>query len=81
MEASERLLNLRGVDLVVRKREDGAIYVEYRNCEVKHGGMLTGVYGEGRNFEQACWDYYNKISGNTLVFDAYKDTRREVIVL
>lgn len=81
MEAFDRLLNLQHVDLVVKKRPDGTIYTYYEHAEVKDGGMLHGVYGEGRTFEQACWDYLNKISGKTLVFDAYKESRREVTVL
>lgn len=80
MRASEKLLNL-GKRILVAKNIYGKVYVHYENCYVKDDCFLVGEYGTGNNFEEACEDYLNEISGKTIVFkDAYNN-REEVKVL
>lgn len=81
MKSSERLLNLKGHELIVKRNNDGEICVEYKNCDVKCGGFLIGAYGRGYDFETACADYFNKINGHTLVFNAESSNREEIKVL
>lgn len=45
---------------------------------IKEGCMLRGAYGEGDTPEKAIADYADKIAGELLVQDAYRDTRREI---
>lgn len=80
MRASEKLLNL-GKRILVDKNIYGKVYVHYENCYVKDDCFLVGAYGTGNNFEEACEDYLNEISGKTIVFkDAYNNCE-EVKVL
>ena len=81
MKASEKLLNLENRMLKVGKNINGKVYVHYENCDVKDGCFLIGTYGTGNNFEEACDDYLNKISGKTIVFNALSSDREEVKVL
>lgn len=81
MKASEKLLNLDGRMLSVGKNINGKVYVHYERCDVKDGCFLIGTYGTGNNFEEACEDYLNKISGKTIVFNAESSNREEVKAL
>lgn len=81
MRASDRLLNLEFHRLVVWRTNKKDVCVALERCDVKDGMVLVGVFGEGLTFEEACEDYLRQISGKTLVFDAYTDKRKEVIVL
>ena len=81
MKASEKLLNLENRMLKVGKNINGKVYVHYESCDVKDGCFLIGAYGTGNNFEEACEDYLNKISGKTIVFNAESSNREEVKVL
>ena len=81
MKASEKLLNLEKRMLKVGKNINGKVYVHYESCDVKDGCFLIGTYGTGNNFEEACEDYLNKISGKTIVFNAESSNREEVKVL
>lgn len=81
MKASERLLNLKGHELIVKRHIDGEISVGYKNCDIKYGGFLISAIGRGFDFESACADYFNLISGHTLVFNAESSNREEIKVL
>lgn len=81
MKASEKLLNLKGRMLSVGKNINGKVYVHYERCDIKDGCFLIGSYGTGSDFESACEDYLNKISGHTIVFNAESSNREEVKVL
>ena len=51
------------------------------NCEIKHGWILEGAYGNGKSPEEAINDYTNKIAGQILVIDAMdKQNRREIFI-
>ena len=80
MKASKKLLNL-GKRIIVDKNVHGKVYVHYENCYVKDDCFLIGVFGTGCDFEEACEDYLNKISGKTIVFNAESSNREEVKVL
>lgn len=80
MTVVDRLLNL-NEPLEVTKIINNLIQVRYRSCDIKDGIMLIGVYGVADTFEDACSDYFNQISGKTLVFNATCENRREVKVL
>ena len=77
----EKLLNLENRMLKVGKNINGKIYVHYERCDVKDGCFLIGTYGTGVDFESACEDYLNKISGKTIVFNAESSNCEEVRVL
>ena len=69
-------------DLVISKITDtNEFTVCYRNCDIKKGVALVSEYGRGITLKEALLDYANKISGQTLVFDAYSNNRTEVRVL
>lgn len=79
MNAVNRLLNL--TRLEVWRIPSGELAVAYRGAEIKRDGFLVSEFGAGRTFESACEDYLAKISGETLVFNAYSESRKEVNVL
>lgn len=81
MKASEKLLNLENRTIRVGKNINGKVYVRYERCDVKDGRFFIGTYGTGNNFEEACEDYLNKISGKTIVFNALSSNSEEVKVL
>lgn len=83
MQASKTLLSTVQVTEARRLLEvwefyTGEIGVSYKNCDVKDGEWLRGVFGKGSTFEEACEDYLSKIHGKTLVFDYDKPNRFEV---
>ena len=79
MKASEKLLKLDGHRLEVFKNQLG-ICVFYQNGDVLDYPCRKGEFGIGNSFEDACEDYFNKISGKKLVF-GYGKNREEIIVL
>ena len=79
--ASDKLFRLDCRHLSVRKDCNGMVMVCYENCEVKDVYFLKGVVGRGSNFEAACEDYMEQISGQTLVFDSMTNYRKEVTIL
>lgn len=81
MKSSDILLSLDYEHLEVSKNSSGGINVRYRGAEVKDGMFLITDLGRGKDFEEACDDYLNKIRGKKLVFDAHNEDRREVMVL
>ena len=81
MKASDRLLALENKRLMVFRDIYNNICVHYEDCYVKDGVALRGITGRASDFEYACEDYLRQISGETLVFNAFSDTREEVRVL
>lgn len=81
MKSSDILLLLDGEHLEVSKNSSGGINVRYQGAEIKDGMFLICDLGCGRDFEEACDNYLSKIRGKKLVFDAYTEDRREIIVL
>lgn len=81
MKASERLLKLDKHLDVWKFADSDDVGVSYERCDVKEYGALIGAFGRGKDFEEACENYIDKISGKTLVFDADTDYRKEVTVL
>ena len=77
---SEKLLSLENHRIVVWKCSKEMICIAYENCDVKDGIFLKSEFGQGHTFEEACQDYYAKITGKTLVF-GYGDNREEIKVL
>lgn len=77
MKASEKLLNI-NKRIIVDKNVHGKVYVHYENCYVKEDCFLIGTFGTGCDFEEACEDYLNKISGKTIVFNPKSSNREEV---
>lgn len=55
-------------------------YASFENSEIKGDGILIGMCGNGETEEAAIKDYGERISGETLVLDAYTDSRREIQV-
>lgn len=58
----------------------GRVRVYFQNAEIKKRSILTAVRGDGFSREEAVDDYVRKIRGRLLVINAYKKTRREIIV-
>ena len=81
MKSIDILLSLDGVELEVSKTIDGHISVNYKDAEVKDNLFLVFDPGRGKTLEEACDDYLTKIRGKKLVFNAYTNDRREVVVL
>lgn len=75
------LLNLNVTPLEVWRLADQRICVAYRSCDVKDGVVLRGEYGCGKTFEEACDDYYKKISGKELIFYSNNGSRQSITVL
>jgi hypothetical protein len=79
VKASERLLNLEGHRLEVFRNPAG-VCVKFQDSGIRTTGCL-GVYGTGPDFESACENYLEQISGKTLIFAYATDRQREVQVL
>ena len=80
-KASDILLSLEDYRLLVWKSTNDTVCVRYEDAYVKDGPFLCSSFGKGGTFEGACHDYLSKIRGKTLVFDAYGDHRKEIIIL
>ena len=76
----KKLLRLEYKNLIVSSCIDGKIHIRYEACCIKDGIMGRYAYGSGDTVEEAAQDYYNQISGKTLLFDALSNPK-EVIVL
>lgn len=79
MRASEKLLNLKHHHLEVFRSND-KIGVCYQDADVLEYPCRKSEYGIGHDFEEACENYLNIISGKTLVF-GYGKTRKELTIL
>jgi hypothetical protein len=79
-----------GLRLVVRERRvaaridqrgpDNRFYATFDGAEIKGDGVLIGMFGNGATIDEAIQAYAREISVHTLVVDAYREARREVIV-
>ena len=80
LKSSDILHKLCDAELEVAKDMHGMICVKYKGAEVANKGMLLGVCGRGITFELACTDYLEQIRGKKLVFDAYGNYRKEIMI-
>ena len=80
MEIENRLLRL-GYYLKVWQILGDLVAVAYEDCYVRDGPCLVGIFGEGKNFKEACEDYCRRISGKELVFGEGTKNRKTVRVL
>ena len=76
----DKLLKLQGKSIEVFNCA-GDIGLMYKHSEVSDPPFLVGAYGRGKTTEEAAEDYYNKISGRTLVFNSGTKQEERVIVL
>lgn len=81
MDVLDTLLKLDGARIEIFKDVNGLICIEYAKCEIKDGYVLVTDPGRGKTFEEACRNYWSRIQGKTLVFNAGTSRRREVTVL
>ena len=78
--------DLHGLEMRVVERnlpvgDPDRFYAEFKSSEVKEGPVLVGTYGNGATPEEAIAAYKNElVVGTCLVIDAFKDTRKEIIV-
>ena len=74
-------------DLVVEVRErdpqitpnSERFYAALKGAEIKCNGMLRSTFNNGRSEADAIYGLPHLYSGRTIVFDAYKSTRRELV--
>ena len=52
--------------------------VSFENVEVKEGAILKGAYGDNYEITSSIRDYIGMISGQLLVVNAMKRSRREI---
>lgn len=55
-------------------------HARFKGAEIKEGIILIGAYGIGETPKAAIDDYRRIIAGKALVFNAYRDNRRTIIV-
>jgi hypothetical protein len=53
-------------------------YANFDHAEIQQGGFLIGAYGNGNTPEEAIENYARQISGLILIFNAYRDDRKEI---
>lgn len=74
MTVNERNLALRSSGLP-------RFYCAFDGIEVKvEGGLLAGIIGGGETITEVIADYCAQISCKKLVYNAYQDDRREILV-
>lgn len=76
MKASEKLLKLEHHHLEVSKDLSNKVMVSYAGAWIDEGACATGACGRGADFESACEDYLNQISGKTLTFGVRADSEK-----
>jgi hypothetical protein len=64
----------------VSEGDPGRYYAQFLSTEVKEGGCLLGVFGNGPTPEDAIKDYARRISLRTLVWHANQKDRIEIDV-
>lgn len=74
-----------GLELIVMERRlpighPSRFYARFDRCETKGDGVLIGEYGDGATPEDAADEFRQMISLKTLVYSAYTDARREIVV-
>lgn len=82
----EEFADKHGLVMEVHEREKPVnegkrFYAHFRGVEVLKDSVLVSEYGDGSDPVIAVAKYAKMISGKVLVLDAYKPTRREIIVL
>ena len=55
-------------------------YARFHGAEVRDGLILRSAHGNGETVADAIEDYMREISEQVLVFDAHKDSRKEIKV-
>lgn len=81
MKASDRLMSL-NVRLEVFKDINDSVCVEYERSFVVGDGVEIGTVGRGSDFEVACEDYLNQITGKKLrIYNPLDHSNKEIIVL
>lgn len=75
-------LQLLHSDISLRMRVPGNWFVSHVGVEIKDGGILGGVCGNGSIPQEAVEDHWKRMTelkpGQYIVLDAYKDTRHVV---
>ncbi|TSC88875.1 MAG: hypothetical protein G01um10143_772 [Parcubacteria group bacterium Gr01-1014_3] len=74
------LAELIDADLVVTKTDENGYYAKFEHGELTDGSILMSECGRGRSPNGAIREYIQKIRGQRLVIDAYKETRREFVI-
>lgn len=70
--------------MVIRERtpknakEHGRFMASFKSTEVKNGGLLISVFGNGDTEFKAIQDYANKISGQILVVHGLRKDRKDI---
>lgn len=83
----EEFAELHDLTMEVRERpvalqKHGRFTASFEKSEIKDGGLLIGLYGNGNTPEEAIAGYGKQISGKLLVINAYGDPvkRKEILV-
>lgn len=83
--ASERLTNFINNVAPLNPLEvsvyNGIYVVRFFDSWVKDGNFLVDVVGTGSTFEDACFDYINKIGGKNLVLNPNGEREKRVCVI
>lgn len=86
----EAFVNEHGLEIEVKERgsetlkcswigPDSRYHASFAShCEIIRDGMLSSAYGNGPTPEAAIEDFAKELSEKRIVFDAYRDTRREI---
>ena len=92
-EKVKKLIGLQDVlrlELKIGVNIYGKFYVSFNMADVKiNHYILEGAYGVGDTIDKACEDYFNQISGKTLVYYVEETTpakvteriRKEVVII
>lgn len=68
------------VDLIANEhlKKNGEIEfrVAFKNCEIRHGGILTAIYGCGKTVDDALSDYATQLTNQEIVFNAHTNNRK-----
>ena len=65
----------------VSERNDGTFCASFKGAEVRRRTcMLLGMHGVGHTEDAAIRDYAAQLSGQLMIVDAMRDTRREIWV-
>ncbi len=69
-------------DIIIHRysSQNGRWSASFDHGEIKEGIMLRGEYGDGLSPNEALSTYARKIRGKKIVFDAYKERRKEFTV-
>lgn len=74
-----------GLTLVVNERplpagDPKRFYARFDRCDTKGDGVLIGEYGDGSTPDEAASDFASRIENKTLVYEAFKECRRDIRV-